>query len=233
MPDIDSTKTLLEYATHSYFKESRGTWVFRGHSDIAYKLTPSVGRSQHTSPSFPKYERGLFDIFRREAYGCLPTVPTEDWELLALAQHHGLPTRLLDWTYNLLVALYFAVEADARVDGEVIALRARSKPSSVRTKSPFDLVSPIKYYPNIVTPRIRAQEGLFVACVAPAVALDQPLDRPWKIDRLRVPFDRKASLRYELFRLGIHASSLFPDINGLAARIRWQHSISSPFREIS
>ncbi len=60
---------------------------------------------------------------------------------------------------------------------------------------------------------------------------DQALRSDWCIERLRVPAARKAYLRYELFRLGVHASSLFPDVDGLAARIRWQHSISSPSKD--
>jgi len=233
MLDIDSTKTLLDHASRCYFAEPRGNWVFRGHSNLNYKLIPSVGRSPHTSRSFAKYEHSLLDIFRREAHGCLSSVPKEEWEWLALAQHHGLPTRLLDWTHNLLVALYFAVEANAATDGEIIALRSLKKAGAALTESPFALASPVKYYPNIVTPRIRAQEGLFIACAAPEVALDQSLPTMWQIERLRIPFANKAHLRYELFRLGVHASSLFPDVDGLAARIRWQHSISSPFGERS
>lgn len=232
MLDVDSTKTLLDHASRCYFTEARGQWVFRGHSDINYKLIPSVGRGHHTSRSFAKYERSLFDMFRREAHGFLPTVPKEEWEWLSLAQHHGLPTRLLDWTNNPLVALYFAVEQSTNADGEMVALRALTKASSaVRTGSPFELTSPVKYYPNLVTPRIRAQEGLFVASAAPEAALDQSLPVPWRIERLRVPCARKAQLRYELFRLGVHASSLFPDVDGIAARIRWQHAISSPFEK--
>jgi hypothetical protein len=232
MPDIDSIETFLHHAYGCYFAEARGNWVFRGHSDINYELVPSVGRSRHTSATREKYERSLFNIFRREAQGFLTTLPASEWEWLSLAQHHGLPTRLLDWTNNPLVALYFAVETHPETDGRVFALQALTKtPEAVRTASPFIITSPVKYYPNIVTPRIRAQEGVFIACAQLEQPLDNTLGNHWRIESLRVPADRKAHLRYELFRLGVHASSLFPDVDGLAARIRWQHLVTSPFKD--
>ena len=232
MVDIDSIATLLDYAAHSYFTQPRGRWVFRGHSSAQYNLVPSVGRDSHTSKSREKYEHSVFDIFQREAHGFLATLPTNEWEWLALARHHGLPTRLLDWTHNPLVALYFAVEANVETDGQVFALSAATKASEyARASSPFDIRHTVKYYPNIVTPRIRAQEGLFIACHKLEVSLDQALPSEWRIERLRIPAVRKEHLRYELFRIGVHASSLFPDLDGLAARIRWQHRIASPFKE--
>lgn len=155
--EIDSLKTLLGYASSHYFAESRGHWVFRGHSNASYKLIPSVGRDSHTSTSRGKYERSIFDIFRREALGLLSARPTDDWEWLSLAQHHGLPTRLLDWTHNMLVALFFAVAADPEADGELFALRGIGKASHpARGSSPFEITVPAKYYPNVVAPRIRA-----------------------------------------------------------------------------
>ena len=208
-----------------YFSESRGRWVFRGHSDEKYDLMPSVGRGEYTASDRLAHEKSLFDIFVREGGGYLSPLPANDWEWLSVAQHHGLPTRFLDWTYNPLVALYFAAIGNQEVDGELFALHSATKVSQrTREKSPFDIRRPAKYYPNIVSPRIRAQEGLFVACSEIEKPLDDPLRDGWSIERYKVPAAAKTTLRYELFRLGVHASALFPDIDGLAQRLKWQHS---------
>jgi len=225
--DIDTVQQFLVHASESYFKEPRGRWVFRGHSDISYKLVPSVGRGKHTSKTREKYEASIFEIFCREARAYLDSFPTDIWERLALAQHFGLPTRLLDWTANPLAALYFAVEANPEVDGELFGLRATAKVSETTlNSSPFSVRKPTKFYPNIITPRIRSQEALFVVCVDIENPLDQNLRSDWKIERLRIPREKKDRLRYELFRIGIHKSSLFPDLEGLAERLKWQHSVS-------
>ncbi len=227
MMQINSVPQFLSYASERYFSEARGRWIFRGHSDSSYKLIPSVGRAMHTSRSRQKYETSLFDIFCREARGYLTAIPATKWEWLALAQHHGLPTRLLDWTHNPLVALYFVVEANRTSDGELFALHGVSKVSEPTLKgSPFSIAKPVKYYPNTVTHRIRAQEALFVVCSELETPLDETLREDWTIERLQVPADTKDALRYQLFRLGVHASSLFPDVDGLTARLKWQHAVS-------
>jgi hypothetical protein len=154
----------------------------------------------------------VFHTFQREAHGLLATLPANEWEWLAIARHHGLPTRLLDWTHNVLTALYFAMVDNVEVDGQIFAIAASAEASEYT-----------------VTPRIRAQEGLFIACPKVDVPLDQTLPKEWSIERLRVPAKRKEHLRYELFRIGVHESSLFPGLDGLAARVRWQHRISPPF----
>jgi hypothetical protein len=80
------------------FVEERGRWIFRGHADKSFKLLPSIGRETHTSRDRAQYEQSLFTIFCREARAYVEILPDNPWDWLSLAQHHGLPTRLLDWT---------------------------------------------------------------------------------------------------------------------------------------
>jgi FRG domain len=225
-PVITSISDLLGICDQTFFKDDRGRWVFRGHSNTVFQLIPSVGRGTHTPSSLEKREKSLFDIFSREGPAVHPSFPTDPWEVLALAQHHGLPTRLLDWSMNPLVSLYFAVEANLECDGTLFALYAPTKVSSkVRDGSPFDIRRSTKYPPKLVSPRLRAQEGLFVVSARPAEPMDLNLRDDWKLEKFLVPADVKQTLRYELFRLGVHASALFPDIDGLSERIRWQHTV--------
>lgn len=231
MATIATIQDILNRSSATYFTEQRGRWIFRGHSKVGFKLIPSVGRAQHTSACRSKYEESLFDIFRREARGYFnaSSLPTDDWEWLSLAQHHGLPTRLLDWTHNPLAALYFAVSENQDVDGQFFALHSIRKVSErIRSGSPFTIERPVKFYPNVITPRIRAQEGVFVVCADVELPLDEVLREDWKIERCLIPSARKKALRYDLFRIGIHASSLFPGIGGLAARVKWQHAVLPP-----
>lgn len=157
---IATVGNLLSAAAGQYFTEPRGRWVFRGHPKSSYQLVPSVGRAAHTAKSRERYEQSLFEIFCREAKGYIELTPANDWEWLSLAQHHGLPTRMLDWTYNPLAALYFAVEKHEELDGKLFALRAVRKASEYgHLPSPFEISVPVKFFPPIISPRIRAQEG--------------------------------------------------------------------------
>src|SRR4051812_49396847 len=83
------------------------TMIFRGVAKSSYKLVPSLGRQASKTPEdLLKFEYVLLLEFRRRALPYLKVVPSSDLDWTFLAQHYGIPTRLLDWTTNPLVAMY-------------------------------------------------------------------------------------------------------------------------------
>ena len=88
----------------------------------------------------------------------------------------------------------------------------------------------MKYLPTAHIPRIVLQEGLFTLQPNVDVPLNEQLRPDWSIDRITIPLEVKQGFRYQLFRQGIHRASLFPDLDGLACHLRWQHTVS-PFAD--
>jgi hypothetical protein len=108
-----------------------GALWFRGQADADWELKPSLGRLiEHGGLYDPtieptdlfQTESVLLQRFKRDGYPFVQRMLT-DWEAITLGQHHQLPTRLLDWTSNPLVALFFAVETHWDRDGAVFAYR--------------------------------------------------------------------------------------------------------------
>jgi hypothetical protein len=86
--------------------------IYRGVKSSEYELIPKVGRRRRKKKVLePKDERDILSLFKQRAIEHLHRTPVDDWEWLFIAQHHRLPTRLLDWTRNPLVGAYRLPEA--------------------------------------------------------------------------------------------------------------------------
>lgn len=206
--------------------------IFRGQRKD-WSLIPAIARQRHTHDVLTSESR-MFREFKRGAVSHLASLPETDWDWLSLAQHHGLPTRLLDWTKNPLSALWFAVRRPAAKKGEKAVIWVfRPDESDIvadpkRAESPFQGARTKVFEPRHVSPRIRAQEGVFtVHKYVDKRNLFVPLEynRVQKGNLEKIFIDPKhfANIRFELNRCGVHASSQFPDLDGLSQRICSRH----------
>jgi len=95
------------------FKRYRSDYAFRGLSDMNYELKNSFLRNCGDRPDL---EYHLLRNFRKYSVSKDPELTRTFWRSLVLAQHHGLPTRLLDWTYSPFIAMHFATANTEKFD---------------------------------------------------------------------------------------------------------------------
>lgn len=200
--------------------------IYRGISSIEYELVTTLGRlNLKQNDTFKSVEKRTLRVFKERSIPFLSTKPANDWEWLALAQHHGLPTRLLDWTRNPLVALYFSVRKENK-DQSAIYILHQEKQTLVDVdimKNPIEMGGlPLRYIPSHVTERIIAQNGLFT--FHPGVP-DKAFESE-EMDKVIIPADKRKRLKQELYRYGIHEASMFPGLDGLASHAKWMNESS-------
>ena len=225
---IRSVADLLEVIQ----RDAPGAWIFRGHVSCRWKLESSVRRLASEfgadDDTQVRYERGLLNEFKRKARIFLQARPSSDWEWMVLAQHFGLPTRMLDWTENPLVALYFAVREDTKQDDDGILYAYRHGTEEVDIEStvdPFTIKRIELVRPPHLDQRVIAQQSVFTAEPPNGIAREKSDLRYWQVS---VHF--KSEIKRELAKLGISENALFPGLSSLATEIKDDLSLRSILR---
>jgi hypothetical protein len=190
-----------------------GNYLFRGVTSVRHTLIPSVGRQRDGYNYSVNIEKALFDQFKREALPFLAARPQNDWEWLALAQHYGVPTRLLDWSESPSVSLFFAVWGNDDEDAGLYIIRRPNEVKALK-RHPFDVADVLFFYPGYVTPRLVSQRGLFTVHPDPEAPYASR-----EMQQIVIGKECKADFRRKLDSSGTHHAAIFADLDGLSRRL--------------
>lgn len=192
--------------------------AYRGVHKSDYELIPKIGRVNFLEKSlnFERQEQIIFEYFKSRSIPFIQTQCENLWDWLALAQHHGLPTRLLDWTLNPLVAAYFAVEKEHDGNSAIYAYKIGKSLDLNLNPDPFKVDKISRFTPRHITQRITVQSGLFTIHPNPTEPMDSTI-----LDKYVIHHDFRRELKFILYRYGITRASLFPGLEGLAEHIEW------------
>jgi hypothetical protein len=253
---IDSWDTLVET-----LGSLSASWTFRGHSDASWPLQSTLARRFNSTGihrrAWPEQENRILRIFKRKAHLFLDHIPNDEdsFRWLGMMQHHGAPTRLLDFTWSFYVATFFALE-DAIGDAAIWAvnLGALDEPVTLvgrrRKVSPYSLGPWIegnfeRYFldnklsfavygePRIMNQRLIAQSGTFIipsTLSEPVEAILSHYSHPKPLVKYVLTTSKLRAIAMRmLYSMNITYYTLFPGLDGLARSMGFESEYNWAF----
>ena len=205
--------------------------IYRGQS-VDEDLFPKLGREKYKCPNRFQFEMKIFNEFKRLSHTHL-NKEYNDWDILAIAQHFGLPTRLLDWTTNPLTALWFAISDIPTAPKRVVWCYSfeQSEIVDMNSGTPFEQTKTLVYQPKHISNRIVSQNGWFTSHYYGNsnniyTALNIKKGTQEKLIKINIDIsenNERKTLLNDLDTYGINAYSLFNDLEGLSHYLEWKN----------
>jgi len=209
-------------------------FIFRGQRrDLP--LLPKLARLDLRG-EIKNIENLIIDEFRRASMPLSEFQPKDDWDILSLAQHHGLPTRLLDWTYSALAALWFTVKDPPYKNGKisengvvwVLISDVEDFRTDIEQYGPLSNKITKIFRPKVISRRISAQAAAFTVHKindgGRVVKFERHAKFKKKLLKIIVPPEHFPRIRHRLNMLGVNSATMFPDIDGLCNHLKWRYS---------
>lgn len=226
-------ETLGDLSEYVSSHQSTGALVVYRGQNSDWPLLPYISRIR-PKDTLLLTETGMLQDFMEMADRVLENSPNNEWDWLALAQHHGVPTRLLDWTRDPFIALWFALrtkpkDRDHRPEVWVFSPSSQDIIDNKEDSRPFAGTRTKAFLPGRLFPRLREQKGAFVVFKhvpmsrGEFVNLVKNTRLRGKLQRIRYPAHKRDQLLRELKNKHIDEDSMFPDLDKIARAIVKRH----------